>query len=142
MKYKVIVFIFHWQVKYLIYFYSMKPAEQYILKQEEPFRSILLHLQVLIEVNFPETELLYKWKLPFYYLKNKPLCYFNTTKKGYVDVGFYSKTTLKNYNELLVTEKRKAVKSLRFSNLEEINEQVLQSVLLEAYKIREGKSTL
>ncbi|WP_271406558.1 DUF1801 domain-containing protein [Tenacibaculum soleae] len=120
----------------------MKPAEQYILKQAEPLRSILLHLQVLIEVNFLGVELLYKWKLPFYYLKGKPLCYFNATKKGYVDVGFYSKTTLKNYNEFLVTEKRKAVKSLRFFNLEEINEEVLRNVLLEAYKIREGKSLL
>ncbi|WBX71876.1 DUF1801 domain-containing protein [Tenacibaculum retecalamus] len=114
----------------------MKPAEQYILKQEEPFRSILLHLQVLIEVNFAETELLYKWKLPFYYLKNKPLCYFNATKKGYVDVGFYSKTVLEKHNEFLVSEKRKAVKSLRYYHLEEINEEILVSVLMEAYKIR------
>ena len=30
----------------------MKPAEEYILKQKEPFRSILLHLQLLIEGSF------------------------------------------------------------------------------------------
>ncbi len=115
----------------------MKPAEEYILKQEEPLRSILLHLQILIETNFKEVELLYKWKLPFYYLKGKPLCYFNATKKGFVDVGFYSKTTLKAYNEHLVLEKRKAVKSLRYYCLKEINKEVLVSVLLEAYKVRE-----
>ena len=120
----------------------MKPAEEYILKQEEPLRSILLYLQVLIEANFTNTELLYKWKLPFYYLKGKPLCYFNATKKEYVDVGFYSKTVLKEYNEFLVLEKRKAVKSLRYYRLEDINEEILINVLLEAYKIRKNESIL
>ncbi|PKH52805.1 2-dehydro-3-deoxyphosphooctonate aldolase [Tenacibaculum sp. Bg11-29] len=114
----------------------MKPAEEYILNQQEPLRTILLHLQVLIEANFTEIELLYKWKIPFYYLKGKPLCYFNATKKGYIDVGFYSKTTLKMYNEFLVIEKRKAVKSLRYYTIEEIKEEILVSVLLEAYTIR------
>lgn len=114
----------------------MKPAEEYILKQQEPLRSILLHLQVLIEANFSEAELLYKWKLPFYYLNNKPLCYFNATKKGFVDVGFYAKTNLKKYNEFLVAEKRKAVKSLRYFRVEDINEEILICVLLEAYNRR------
>ncbi|WP_299160831.1 DUF1801 domain-containing protein [uncultured Tenacibaculum sp.] len=114
----------------------MKPAEEYILKQEEPLKSILLHLQILIETNFKEVTLLYKWKIPFYYVNNKPLCYFNATKKGYVDVGFYSKTSLKAYNEFLVLEKRKAVKSIRYYKLEEINKEVLISVLSEAYKVR------
>ena len=38
----------------------MKSAELYILNQSEPFKSILLHLQLLIETNFPEIELQYK----------------------------------------------------------------------------------
>ena len=115
----------------------MKPVEEYILKQKEPLRSILLHLQILIEANFSEIELLYKWKLPFYYLKGKPLCYFNATKKRYVDVGFYSKTDIKKYHEFLISEKRKAVKSLRYYKVEDINKEILVSVLLEAYEIRE-----
>lgn len=45
----------------------MKEAEAYILKQPEPLKSILLHLQILIETNFDGIELKYKWKLPFYY---------------------------------------------------------------------------
>lgn len=114
----------------------MKPAEEYILKQKEPLKSILLHLQILIETNFKEVELLYKWKIPFYYLNNKPLCYLNATKKGYVDVGFYSKSELNMYNEFLVLEKRKAVKSLRYYKLEEISNEVLISVLSEVYAAR------
>ncbi|MBA6155619.1 DUF1801 domain-containing protein [Tenacibaculum sp. S7007] len=114
----------------------MKPAEEYILKQPESLQSILLHLQILVETNFEEAELLYKWKIPFYYLNNKPLCYFNATKKGYVDVGFYCNTELKMYNEFLVSENRKAVKSLRYFQLEEINSEILVSVLSEAYELR------
>jgi len=38
----------------------MKPAEEYILSQPEPFRSILLHLQILIETSFPQVELQFK----------------------------------------------------------------------------------
>lgn len=59
----------------------MKPAENYILNQPEPFRSILLHLQILIEGNFPEVDLQFKWKIPFYYLDGKPFCYLNPSKK-------------------------------------------------------------
>lgn len=114
----------------------MKPAEEYILKQEEPFKSILMHLQVLIEANFKKVDLQYKWKIPFYYLNDKPLCYFNATKKGYVDVGFYCNTELKNYNEYLISEKRKLVKSLRYFNLNEINSEILISVLKEAYSLK------
>ena len=60
---------------------KMKPAEEYILSQPEPFRSILLHIQILIETSFPEVELQFKWKIPFYYLDNKPFCYLNPSKK-------------------------------------------------------------
>jgi len=59
----------------------MKPAEEYILSQPEPFRSILLHIQILIETSFTEVELQFKWKIPFYYLDNKPFYYLNPSKK-------------------------------------------------------------
>ncbi len=61
---------------------------------------------------------------------------FQCNKKGYVDVGFYCNTTLKMYNEFLVSENRKAVKSLRYFKLKEINSEVLVSVLSEAYETR------
>jgi hypothetical protein len=46
----------------------MNPAEQYILNQEEPGKSILPHLQLFIESTLPGAVLLYKYKIPFYYL--------------------------------------------------------------------------
>lgn len=108
----------------------MKPAELYILNQPEPFKSILLHIQLLIESTFPETELQYKWKIPVYYLNGKQLCYLNAShKKGYVDVGFWAKNRLDAYSPYLVSENRKLVKSLRYTSVEEIDGEIMIAIL-------------
>ena len=113
----------------------MKPAEEYILKQPEPFKSILMHLQIWMETSFPNVDLQFKWKIPFYYLDDKPLCYLNPSKKkGYVDVGFYTNKDLEQFNEFIISDNRKVVKSLRYKSLEEIDVEVLISVLREAYE--------
>ena len=69
-----------------------------------------MHLQVLIEASFTKVDILYKWKIPFYYSNNKLLFYFKATKKGYVDVGFYWNTELKSFNEYLSLWKKKISK--------------------------------
>ena len=113
----------------------MKPAEEYILKQPEPFKSILLHLQVLIESNFQDLELKYKWKIPVYYINGKQLCYMNAShKKGFVDVGFWAKGILQDFDDFLVSEGRTVVKSLRYTSVEEINEEILLQVIEEVAK--------
>jgi len=115
----------------------MKPAEEYILKQPEPFQAILLHLQLLIMHEFPEAELKYKWKIPVYYLEGKQLCYMNASiKKGYVDVGLWVSDKLKEYDAYLVSENRKVVKSLRYFSLEDINAEIFLEILQEVYKIK------
>ncbi|GAB7257053.1 DUF1801 domain-containing protein [Polaribacter sp. OB-PA-B3] len=116
----------------------MKPAEEYILNQPEPFMSILLHLQILIESSFPNVDLQFKWKIPFYYLNEKPFCYLNPSKKkGYVDVAFWVSAHLTKYNEHLISENRKVVKSLRYFKIEDINEEILLSVLAEAHSLKD-----
>ena len=55
----------------------MKPAEVYILNLEEPFKSIVTHLQLIIEQQFPEVELQFKWKIPFYVKDGSPFCFLN-----------------------------------------------------------------
>ena len=116
----------------------MKPAEDYILNQPEPFKSILLQLQILIEGAFPDVDLKFKWKIPVYYVNDKPLCYLNAShKKGFVDVAFWASAHLTKYTEFLVTENRKVVKSLRYFKLEDINEEVLLTVLEEAFYKKE-----
>ncbi len=111
----------------------MNPAEQYILNQPEPFRSILFQLQVLIESEYPKVELKYKWKIPYYYLDNKPFCFLNVTK-GYVDVGFWVPYDVPGLEEYLIREKRKVMRSLRYFTVSEIDPLILNKVLKVVHK--------
>ncbi|NRR90413.1 DUF1801 domain-containing protein [Winogradskyella undariae] len=115
----------------------MNPAEDYILKQEEPYKSILMHLQVLIIHTLPEAELLYKWRLPCYYIGKRPICYINQSK-DYVDVGFWHSAHLsKQWDAYLISENRKVVKSLRYKTIETIDDTVIISILKEVEALKE-----
>lgn len=117
----------------------MKPAEVYILKQAEPFKSILLNLQVIIQSYFNDVDLKFKWKIPFFYLNKKPFCYLNVvTKRGFVDLGFWSSnSSCSKYEKFLISDGRKVVKSLRYRSLDDINEDLLILVLKESIQNRE-----
>jgi len=79
----------------------LNPAEEYILKQEEPYKSIMLQLQAIIEAVVPEAELLYKWRIPFYYCNGIPLCFLNQSK-DYVDFAFWHREKFVKYTEYFV----------------------------------------
>ncbi|MEQ6124556.1 DUF1801 domain-containing protein [Pseudotenacibaculum sp. MALMAid0570] len=112
----------------------MNPAENYILKQPEPFKSILLQLQMIIQSAIPELELKYKWKVPYYYYNRNPFCYLNATKK-YVDLGFWASAHLEGFDEYLITEKRKVIKSLRYYSVNDIDQELLVSILKELVNV-------
>ena len=115
----------------------MNPAEEYILQKPEPFKSILLHLQVVIETTLPDLEMLYKYKIPFYYIEGKrPFCFMGHSK-NYIDVGFWHGAHLTKHEEFLVTKGRKHMKSLRYFKPEDINEDILIDVLKEAYSFKD-----
>ncbi|MGB5554778.1 MAG: DUF1801 domain-containing protein [Flavobacteriaceae bacterium] len=115
----------------------MNPAENYILNQPEPFRSILLHLQVVIESTIQNVDLKYKWRLPCYYYGKSPICYLNVSlKKGFVDIGFWNSAHLTQHLDKMVVENRKVVKSLRYTSLEAIDDTVLIEVLQDAYTVK------
>lgn len=116
----------------------MNPAEDYILNQPEPFRSIMLHLQSVIEQTVPEVDLKYKYKIPFYYIEGRPYCYLNQSK-NYVDLGFWNAAHLTVHLEKMTTAGRKMMRSLRYQNLEEIDDSVLKDVLWDAYRMRGKK---
>lgn len=116
----------------------MNPAETYILDQPEPFKSILLHLMVLIETTVPSVELMYKYKIPFYYIEGRPFCYLNHTK-GYVDVGFWNAGHLTKHLEYMTTAGRKVMKSLRYTSVEDIDSTILIDVLKDAYEVKDKK---
>ena len=113
----------------------MNPAEQYILRQPEPFRSMLLEIQVHVEQTLPKFDLKYKWKLPMYYSEECPVCYLNVTK-GYLDVCFWARDSFNVHLDILVSEKRKFVKSLRYRHPDEIDAVILVECLEEAYRTK------
>lgn len=112
----------------------MNPAEKYILDQPEPFKTILLHLQILIETSVPLVELKYRYRIPFYYIAEKPFCYLNVTK-GYVDTGFWKASQINVHLDHLITDGRKVMKSLRYRKPEDINDQVLIDILKDIESI-------
>ncbi|MGB3145288.1 MAG: DUF1801 domain-containing protein [Maribacter sp.] len=115
----------------------MKPAEEYILNQPEPYRSIVLHLQMVIERTLPNVELKYKWNIPCFYAGKSPICYVNVSqKKHFVDLGFWNSAHLNKHSDVLVSEKRKVVRSLRYASLEDVDDVVLTDVLKEALSVR------
>ncbi|MEX0275612.1 MAG: DUF1801 domain-containing protein [Flavobacteriaceae bacterium] len=114
----------------------MNPAEDYILSQEEPFKGILLQLQVTIEGMFPDIELKFKYRVPFYYFGKTPFCYLNAPRgKGFVDVGFWASAHLTKHLDQMVTENRKVMRSLRYRTPQEINHQVLTEILMDAHSV-------
>jgi hypothetical protein len=69
-----------------------------------------------------------------------PMCYLNAShKKQFVDVGFWHSAYLSKFDEYLVSENRKVVKSLRYSALKDIDDDIFIAILNEAKK-QKGKS--
>lgn len=114
----------------------MRLTDEYIFRQPEKYQSILLHLIPVFEREIPELELLFKWGIPYFYFHKKPFCYLAPNhKKGFVDAGFARGFELKRNQEYLVDEKRNTVKSLRYSSLESINNEILVDVIQEAFSL-------
>ncbi|WP_224483373.1 DUF1801 domain-containing protein [Robertkochia aurantiaca] len=110
----------------------MNPAENYILNQPEPYRSILLVLQVLIEQKVDkDLDLRFKYGIPFYYYRDKPFCYLNRSGT-YVDMGFNRGSLLEAHQHLMEGRNRKMVRSLRYHFPEEIDAEIVEGVLTEA----------
>lgn len=110
----------------------MNPVEEYILRQPQSFQDIMLYVIKVIKNELEESELLFKWGIPYFYFKKKPFIYLAPNKKGYVDLGFARGFQLENNQDILIGEKRNTVKSLRYFSLEEINHEALIDVIKEA----------
>lgn len=118
----------------------MNPAEKYILEQKEPFKSILLQLQILIESKVPSLELKYKWRIPYYYLRGNPFCFLNVSKT-YVDIGFRAESYFEDMDAFLISEKRKIMKSLRYFSVSDIDQEKLNQVLSRLQEIHGKKKS-
>lgn len=112
----------------------MNPAETYILKQEEPYKSILMQLQTIIEAVAPDAKLLYKWKIPFYYSNGIPLCFLNQSK-DYVDFAFWHYDKMNRYVHQFIDANRTSIRSLRYKTVEDINDEIVVYVLQKQLEI-------
>lgn len=92
----------------------------------------------MIEQTIPNAELRFKWKVPFYYVGDRPICYLNQSK-DYVDLGFWNAANLSVNLEYMTTAGRKIMKSLRYQTLEEINDEILVEILENAYHVKDKK---
>lgn len=111
----------------------MKPTEEYILRQSEEFQQILFYIIGVVEQELPDTELLLKWGVPYFYYKKKPFCYLAPNKKrGFVDVGFAKGFQLKFHQDVLVDENRNTVKSLRYFRIDSVEDFILRALIQEA----------
>ncbi|MBC3757440.1 DUF1801 domain-containing protein [Hyunsoonleella sp. SJ7] len=112
----------------------MNPAEAYILKQQEPYKTILLQLQAIIEAVLPEPEMLYKWRIPFFYNEGIPICFLNQSK-DYVDLAFWHFKDMDEYTEHFVAGTRKSIRSLRYKAVDDIDDEVIVYVLEKQLEI-------
>ena len=111
----------------------MKLTDEYIFRQPEKYQAILLHLISVFKREIPDLEMHFKWGMPYLYYKKRMFCYLiSNSKRGFVDAGFARGFQLKRNQDCLVDEKRNTVKSLRYSDLEEIDNAVLEDVIKEA----------
>jgi hypothetical protein len=111
----------------------MKLTDEYIYQQSEKYQAILLHLISVFKREIPDLEMHFKWGMPYLYYKKRMFCYLiSNSKKGFVDAGFARGFQLTGNQDCLVYEKRNTVKSLRYFNLEDIDNAVLEDVIREA----------
>jgi len=122
----------------------MNPAENYILKQKEPFQAIFLFVREIILKTLPEMEEKFKYGLPFYYYKNKPFCFFNVSKsntelkrkESFADIVFVKGFELKGFDKQLIAgNKRTLMKSIPYFSLEEVDPIQLKKILLQASQL-------
>jgi len=112
----------------------MNPSENYILKQREPYQSIMLYVRSVILKTLPETKEKYNYGIPFYHYNNKPFLYLNILKgTDFVDVAFVQGILLQDrYPELKDYNNRKQVRSIQVKSLEDFDELLFVKILSEA----------
>lgn len=106
----------------------------FYLKQEEQIRDCLLALKMII-LNFDkEIKPEWKYKLPFFYYRGKPLCYFWIHKKykqpyiGFVDGGLMDHPSL-------LQEKRSRMKILLIDQSSDLPLTTVHTILTQALQL-------
>lgn len=115
----------------------MKPVDLYLMKQQEPYQSIMLYVRSVIMKTLPKVVEKYNYGIPFYHYNGKPFIYLNILKRtSFVDVAFVKGSILKDqFPQLKDYNNRKFVRSLQYGSLEAINETELIEIIKAAAAI-------
>ncbi len=112
----------------------LQKLDEFYLIQPEPNRSFMLGLRhFILDFDVEITER-WKWKLPFFYYKNKPFCYiWKDSKTGQPYLGIVKAAFIKH--PLLVQGNRKKMRVLYFDNHKDIPIDLLEDVFKELIKL-------
>lgn len=112
----------------------MNPVDDYFYSQQEPYQSIMLYVRSVILKTLPDITEIYRYRIPFYKIDNKPLMYLNVLKgTDYVDVAFVQGILLEADFPILKNDnKRKQVRSIQLKAIEDLNEAEFVALLHEA----------
>jgi len=107
-------------------------VDVYIWEQSEPVKSILDYVHHLALHHLQEVEFTMKWHVP-YYTVHGPLFYLNPIKKHTaVEVCFARARKFVNGQEHLDYKKRKIVGGFTIKSLENVDENILVSLIKES----------
>ncbi|MFN0289891.1 DUF1801 domain-containing protein [Pedobacter helvus] len=114
----------------------LSELDQFYLKQEEPFKSCLLGLRDIILSVDKDITAEWKYKLPFFYYRNKMLCYLWIHKKYKQPyIGFVDGNLLED--EDLLVEKRAKMKILLVNPHEDLPLSKINNLLKLNLQIRQ-----
>ncbi len=111
----------------------MTPLEEFYENQEEPIKSCFIVVRELLLNSEIELKEHWKYKLPFFYLKDKPFCYLWTDKKTNNPYIGFSRGYLSNNKDLIAGD-RKKIKIFLFDKNEDIPVDTINAIVRSLMK--------
>ncbi|MGL1887943.1 MAG: DUF1801 domain-containing protein [Reichenbachiella sp.] len=113
----------------------MESVLSYINSRETNQSAIMMRLHRMI-TDHPKVTAQIKYKIPTYKYFN-PLCYLNPLKGGGVEMVFVRARELSNEQGVLDFKKRVWMAGISFSYVHQINDQMVNEILQEAFLLDE-----
>jgi len=112
----------------------LNPLDNYFEKKDEPIKSCLQYLRLLL-MGYSDITEHWKYGMPFYYHKGKMFCYLWTHKKLHQPyIGLVDGNKIEH--EDLLQEKRARMKILLINHLEDIPKRKIEFILKQAFALR------
>jgi len=106
-------------------------VEIFIEDAEDNQRQLLRALHQMITI-YPEVVSKIRYKIPFYYRKSW-ICYLNPVKPDKVELAMLRGNELSGHGGILQANGRKQVSGIIYSQASDIDPQVVNSILQEAF---------